>query len=641
MYTKRIFTIILFSLFAARAMAQQVLFKDDFEAYVNYTIGNGWTHQHSDIIPWTAGIPYLVGGLCFGIPEISRVACIPEACNPGFDRNNIDVFLCSPSINTTGKSRLWLRFDSYFKKLAHTGNPESATVEVSANGGGWTVVKSADANPNTKAFVTYYIDLSAYINVSDLKIGFRYSDGVGNKRGWAIDNVEVFVPADNDLALASMLPNEKLLSFCQIGKSVDHTYTVFNAGTNTVNSFIAHYQQDNGPSYSHTVTGVNILPFNTYTFTHSIPDTVWAAGDHTVIAAVELTGDQNLSNDILTNKLYGAYTMPPKRIAIEHGTATWNAYAPQGLHLMSQAAKDNQVCPIIVHDTDPMDEGSYSDFLYTVNNTYNYAPFYLFDRTRKVPVDSFSFYVDKYKKHFPFADLYAEAVVTGKKLNINAHIRPATDIHGDYRLVTVITEDAVQGNDTGYSQKNIYAGGFLGPMGGYETKPDPVPFTDMKYDFVARKVLPSPIGQGGFLPSALFHDTTYDYAINTDIQPGWGNKLNATIMLIDYQQQTILNTYRTIFYLDVPQTPTGIAAGIYPNPANTEASLYFDNEGNKKVDVLLTDMAGRLLWQKIGTTVHSGRNELSIPTSQLPAGLYIVNLLVDGRKASMKLQVVH
>ena len=53
-----------------------------------------------------------------------------------------------------------------------------------------------------------------------------------------------------------------------------------------------------------------------------------------------------------------------------------------------------------------------------------------------------------------------------------------------------LTEDGVRRVMTsGYNQVNAYAGNALGPMGGFESLPNPVPAAQMVYDHVARVLL--------------------------------------------------------------------------------------------------------------------------------------------------------
>jgi hypothetical protein len=89
---------------------------------------------------------------------------------------------------------LTLNFDMYFSRYVFGGGiPENVTVEVSTNGGGaWTAIQVYDNDIGYgTAFASQTIDLSAYINQTNLKVRIRYfadywCDGV------AIDNVELY-----------------------------------------------------------------------------------------------------------------------------------------------------------------------------------------------------------------------------------------------------------------------------------------------------------------------------------------------------------------------------------------------------------------------------------------------------------------
>ncbi|WP_375238373.1 GEVED domain-containing protein, partial [Aurantibacter sp.] len=89
---------------------------------------------------------------------------------------------------------LTLDFDMYFSRYVFgAGIPENVNVEVSTNGGGaWTTLQTYDNDIGYgTAFASQTIDLSAYVNETNLKVRIRYfadywCDGV------AIDNVELY-----------------------------------------------------------------------------------------------------------------------------------------------------------------------------------------------------------------------------------------------------------------------------------------------------------------------------------------------------------------------------------------------------------------------------------------------------------------
>ncbi len=572
----------------------------------------------------------------------NKVACIAD-CGV-LPRNNSDVLTYTPRINMTSVSGAWLKYDSYYRHAYSGSDTESATVEVSIDGGtSWAVLQVVPANASYGSFATYYIDLAAYSHDTDVRIGFRYSDGGGSLQGWAIDNVTVFVPATRDLALLSLTPADSLLGYVQTGYGFTHQAQIYNAGLDTIHSFMLNYTLAGGSIKSDTISGVNILPFTTNTFTHSIPDSVFTLGKHKVTMWVSLDSDAYAYNDSATNFLNGTSFYPQKKLAIESGEGTYNGWSPRNAHYMhSVRGHDADACLISVHEYDPMVDSPYHDFLQSLH--WNYVPYILFDRRTSVPIDSFPYYFGVQKQFFGFADLQlSSGGYYGNTMSVNVNVAPAVDLHGDYRLALVITEDGVKGTDSSYDQVNNYAGGSLGAMDGFESKPNPVPATDMTYDFVARTISPGPEGVPGMLPADMLVGNTYHYTLNATIDPAWqGGPLTAIVLLISHDDSTVLNSNQlnVPLKIDMP-TASLLTAGVYPNPAQDCANLYFDLARNQAVSIAISDISGRQLMQLPVLVGNPGRKKVPMPVGGLPNGIYFVRVLTEDGNKSVKLEVLH
>lgn len=620
--------------------AQQVLFEEDFEGFPSYQIA-GWGHQHSGPIPWTTGLPYLVGGLCHNWPGPNKIAGIPETC-AGINHNNSNVLLITPPIDLSTNTDIWLSYDSYFLNYTDSTYTEWATVEVTTDAGNtWDTIRSVPAN-NAWMLQRSYIDLSAYQGLTDVRIGFRYSDGGGLMKGWEIDNVLVFEPSHKDLLLQYVTPTDSMLSYVEINKQFIHHGQVFNYGLDTITEFTAKYRMDNGTVYEHTFTGLQIPPFTTHNFIHPVLDTVPSAGRHKVTMWVETAGDNIHYNDTAYTWLNGVYFKPDKLLVIEEGTGTWNVWGPRGWVLMNQAAgNDLNICQISVHSNpDSMAMDAYADYLFYLD--YYYEPFFLFDRRKNVEPDSFFYEINKMKNYFGFANIDMSGGLWGTSLSINANITPALDMQGDYRLALVITEDSVRGTSSGYDQRNKYAGGLYGPMGGFETKPDPVPAADMYYNFVARKTFPSPEGVQGMLLPNLDANQTYSYTFHTDIDPSWNiNRLKAYVLLIDHGDSTILNAQRLGWSLGVADAGKKVSEiGMYPNPSSIMANVYFSTTTTERLAWTLCDISGRIIKQNTPQQYPAGKHEISLQTADLQPGVYLFTLQGDDYKKTVKVQVM-
>jgi hypothetical protein len=75
---------------------------------------------------------------------------------------------------------------------------------------------------------------------------------------------------------------------------------------------------------------------------------------------------------------------------------------------------------------------------------------------------------------------------------------------------------------------------------------------------------------------------------------------------------------------------------LYPNPAQNSANLDVTISGNETVNVYLTDITGRRVWNKEASLV-TGINRLTIPLSGISPGVYFVNIGTTSGTISYKL----
>lgn len=624
--------------------AQQVLFQQNFNNFPSYSI-TGWGRTFTGLVPWQVGESYLVAGACFEIPDkVDKLAVISD-CG-GFAPNNRNVLVYTPPIvvGATG-GPLWLRYDSYFFAATSGGRQEQATVEISTDSAqSWTVVQTVQPNNVLGKMRRYYIDLSAFSTADTVHIGFRYSDDTASFYGWQVDNVSIFVPSPQDIALLDVSPSDTMKSYVKTGTGYTHQYTVLNAGLDTIHSFVMYHRLDNGPIYADVVNNANIPPFTVDTFMHSLPDTVNSIGTHQVTAWLQLAGDAHAYNDSARVSLRGAAFLPQKRVLVEEGSGTFSPWAPRGHVYMSQLAGDNKICGVQVHNTDPMEVEAYGDFLFYIG--WNYVPYFLVDRVAIPPRNFFS-RIDDWNERFAFAEIGITGGFQGNDLVVNAQVTPAIDLHADLRLALILTEDDVTGTGPGWDQANHYysnnAQG-LGPMGGYENLADTVPAADMHYNLVARAAVPGPEGQAGMLPRPLIANNAYTQLFTIPIDPSWDRtKLKAIVALINHDDSTVLNSNKIPFYLDVPRVnkPGELTAGLYPNPAGEAANVFFTLQTAEKVRMQVSDISGRVLWAMPERRAPQGYNVYSIPTAQLVPGIYLVTITAGDVRKTIKMQVLH
>ena len=649
---KRLFYLsVLLLLGAVRSMAQQVYFSENFDNMNAGNIGYPWTQTYPNY-PWQVAEPYLIGvSGCINIPGTdghNKVAGFSD-CSLLGNGNNNNVLLKTPVINVTNTAHVFMQYDSYFVKNAVGNDTESATVEVSLDSGlTWTIASSVNRVPDYYSFQTLYLDLSAFAG-HRIMIGFRYSDGNAamNMPGWAIDNIKVYKPAQKDIAVMHVLPEDSLFSYRKVNDSIYLQGTVMNAGLDTITDFVLTYRDGSGPTLSTTISGLHLATFDTMRFQHPTPYHIPGLGNHVLSLQAIIAGDGNAANDGKDVTIRGSAFMPDKVLAVEQNTGTWNKYGPLGIYLFQQLlATDYPVNLITVHGADPMDDAPYDSWINTLGaNTLSYQANIFIDRRKKIiPARLMETFLSQIN-YFGFAKLLMRVTdLSPGSMTLETSVVSAVDLPGDYRLAIVVTENKVSGNDTTWSQANWFSNTGL-PVGGFETKPNPVPYTDMKYDFVARTIFPSAQGGQYSIPVPLYAGDSFATQFTVPLNTSWNARnMEVTLLLINYNNNVVMNSYRLKTYdlLGVQGlAANSIHASLYPNPPNGDAHLSLGLDKKAQVGMTLTDIAGRTVWQQSPRSMDAGNHMENINSHSLPDGMYLLHIRAGDEQQTLKLVVLH
>jgi hypothetical protein len=77
---------------------------------------------------------------------------------------------------------------------------------------------------------------------------------------------------------------------------------------------------------------------------------------------------------------------------------------------------------------------------------------------------------------------------------------------------------------------------------------------------------------------------------------------------------------------------------VYPNPANTSATVSFTVGSQADANITVTDLSGKVVYSNILGAVNGTQN-VTINTDAMSNGVYMVNLSVDGNVSTQKLIV--
>ena len=149
------------------------------------------------------------------------------------------------------------------------------------------------------------------------------------------------------------------------GSNVSIAGTITNLGGNTVTSVDVTWDDGSGPN-TETISGLNIVTYGTYNFTHGTQLNVANATAYNLTVCAEITGvvDVDSSNNCTTHSVSGLGFMPTRHVLIEEGTVHGVDGALEGAVAMetlnSDASRPNFV-GVAVHNGDPMTVTAYDN----------------------------------------------------------------------------------------------------------------------------------------------------------------------------------------------------------------------------------------------------------------------------------------
>jgi hypothetical protein len=139
-------------------------------------------------------------------------------------------------------------------------------------------------------------------------------------------------------------------------------------------------------------------------------------------------------------------------------------------------------------------------------------------------------------------------------------------------------------------------------------------------------------------PIKQIYDTTTNYS-------WYQNTPDALVMSIDQSTagkttkaqylQTFSNAINTIKHAD-------FAANLYPNPTNTITNLAYENATAARVSASIFDLTGRQVATLLNNQQQAaGKQTLTVDVAnlQLPQGLYMVQLTINGTTKTLKLNI--
>lgn len=428
------------------------------------------------------------------------------------------------------------------------------------------------------------------------------------------------------------------------GQSKQINVRVRNNGSTVLNSFDIEFE-DGTNNYTDSKSGLNIATGEEFQFTLSQPYIIQEGTNsfYLSLSNINLNAtDEDECNNVQTVTLFGITPAQHKRVVSEEGTGTWCGWCPRGdvfMHLMEETYPDHFV-PIAVHNGDPMAMEDYTSSL-----AFSGFPAAKVNRGNQIDPSNLEPSVLQAldDDHDPRGKLTNEAIYNSNtgELSVTVTLEALKSISSSYDLALVLTENNVTGNDAGYNQVNYYAGGVNGMMGGFENLPNPIPASQMVYDYVARAILP---GFGGEpMPNSLSAGETatftFDYTIPEEYDPANMHVISIlvnSINVIDNANRNALSTLTAV--QEVESLSAKIA--VIPNPANDLATIKIGLEHPAPVRIQIMNSMGAVLHERNYGTMN-GTFNFPFYTTDLNNGIYFARIQLGNEFITKKIVVQH
>ena len=442
------------------------------------------------------------------------------------------------------------------------------------------------------------------------------------------------------------------------------TGVLTNLGANTVNGLTLTYNDGSG-AVNDNLTGLNIPSGGTYNFSHATQLAIVAGSNYALTVDATIAADANTSNNSGNVSIAGLTSIPAKVVVGEEKTGSWCQWCPRGAVGMAFMEAEADFIGIAVHNGDPMTVSAYDAAIGT------YVP-------GGYPGGGVDRVIDGDPGAASFLGMHnarKNDIVPCAVNSISANYNSATgmvsvstvaefmgNITGNYRLSCVIVQDNLNSTASGWPQSNAYSGGGSGVMAfpaginnGYDfsTGSSPAATADFGgYDHVARSLSSNNIlGDAGSLPAGTISAGTYNYTfadVSASSMPGAANApfvkedAHAIVMVINANTGEILNAGKaSIYTVSVENVNTAkFNLKAFPNPTNEVSTISFNLAESATVSLEVYNNLGSVVYAENATTMNAGTQKVTFNGTELPAGIYFVNLKVGEQIITKKISLI-
>jgi thiol-disulfide isomerase/thioredoxin len=522
-------------------------------------------------------------------------------------------------------------FKSFYFGATYSGATEVAEFLYTTDGGSnWTTLATLDPAGD---WVSQWIDVSAACGSANVQFAFNYQDGGGWLYGLGIEDFAVFAPYNFDVAVESLdMPSTIGLNNAPFTLEG----TLKNYGGTTITSATINYSVNGGTAVTTNLTGLSIAPYDSYTWTHSTNWTPSSTGNYTVdiyASPVNGTFDQNTSNDTLSAAIEVLTATADRVVLAEEFTSSTcgpcASFNPGYKDLLDDndantstgrvtSVKYQMNWPSPGNDPAYNQEAADRRVAYGING----VPDVVYAGSN-IPTSQAN--IDLVKNIPALAELDAEWSATGNYIQCDATVDALANLGSNVVLHMAMIEKEISHNVQTNGETTFY--------------------------HVFRKFMD---GSNGQSMANMTAGNTYTHYANSTISvnsaPAQGSydfwvgtsNMDVIVWLQDNSTGEVLQSayamYTTSGVNEMDDMARYIA--VYPNPANEFAGVEIDLIDRSDVTLNVVNAMGQTVYTD-AMTMDAGTQKVELPTSALSAGLYFVNVNVNGVSKTLRLNVAH
>ena len=635
---KRIATLFFMTLgLVFASTAQNTIFSEDFNSMTVisgyfYNLPTGWTTIGDGQTNYSNYTGF--GDSWIGLNYSSEVGLVAGSTSWITSSGTVNRWLITPAINITGAD-----YSLVFKTYGYSDSyPESLKIMISTTTNDQDAFSLLLNIPSVPAGETVkMIDLSAYAGQT---VYFAFVNCGTNGYYVAIDDVQVTIPAQNEIAITDIiLPGQ-----APSGGSITVKGTVKNNGAAPLTSYSVQYTADGVTSPLYTVTGINVQTSRTHTFSHNVPYQPSTLGEHTV--TVTVSNPNGAADDPSDNTLSGSLNVYDgshavmRNVLMENFTTASCGNCPSAHERIKSAiqGRDNiiWVAHHVGYGTDQWTLSASNTLtrFYAANSTY--APALMLDRTHftgsafttgdsPAPGPVFFPWTDVADAIQTAADQPAFMTVSFGNTHYDAATRQVTTtikVHAlnsvemsNPRLSLYLIEDSLYGQQSG---------------GG----------SNYQHDHVIRAAISNITGDADIITNVtdgMDVEHTYTATLNSSWNAehcrlvAFVNNYNTSNVNDCQVMNSTISNYLRDGDVGIDDVNT-MSLRLYPNPVNNYCILESEN-GIREVVVINT------LGQEVLRTLADGSNQVRIETASLPKGVYVVKVRNNENEAMHRMTV--